>query len=247
MPRGNQNLFVPLAPGAIVVVRCRAAMAAALWLFAASTSAVPAAPAALSRVSTSIGKLAISEVQEHVSNAFGSDSTGTRIWDAGRLLSDVLSERDLSGQRVLECGSGTGVGGLTAASAGAASVVLTDGAAATLPLLEENVAANGLVDRVQTCRLRWGHEDDMHEARLLGPFDLIIGSDLLYAPESFPDLLETLTALCTPDVTEVLLTYPTRYTERTFLEAAEEHGFEQSKWEEEVEPALWATSLVLRS
>ena len=46
-------------------------------------------------------------------------------------------------------------------------------------------------------------------------------------------------ALCTPDVTEVLLTYPVRFTESIFLEQAEEYNFEQIEWAEEVEPSLW--------
>ena len=218
-------------------------MRALLLLAVGTASAVVLSP---TRVSTTVGALTVSEAREKVSNAFGSDSTGTRIWDAGRVLSGLLSERDMSGLRVLECGSGTGVGGLTAAASGAASVVLTDGATATLPLLTENVEANGFSDRVQTCRLRWGDEDDIAKAVAMGPFDLIVGSDLLYAPEAFPSLLDTLTALCTPGETKVLLTYPTRFTEGIFLEMAlNEYGFEQPEYEEEVEPSLWAAELEL--
>ena len=213
-----------------------------LWSCAAN-AAVVVSP---TRISSSVGSLTLSEARDKVANAFGSDTTGTKIWDAGRLLSTVMSERDLSGMRVLECGSGTGVGGLSAATAGAASVVLTDGASATMPLLAENVEANGLTERVQTCRLRWGDEDDMARAAAMGPFDLIIGSDLLYAPEVFPDLLETLTELCTPGATEVLLTYPTRQTEGIFMSmAVDEYGFEELDWVEEMEPSLWKARLQL--
>ena len=75
---------------------------------------------------------------------------------------------------------------------------------------------------------------------------MIIGSDLLYAPEAFPDLLETLTQLCTPGVTEVLLTYPTRFTEDIFTRmATDEYGFEEMEWAEEVEPSLWAARFML--
>ena len=198
------------------------------------------------RISSSVGALVLSEVRDKVTNAFGSDSTGTKIWDAGRVLSDLLTDRDLDGKRVLECGSGTGVGGLSAAAAGAKSVVLTDGASATMPLLAENVEANGMSDRVQTCRLRWGEQEDMDRASSMGPYDMIIGSDLLYAPEAFPDLLETLTQLCTPGVTEVLLTYPTRFTEDIFTcMATDEYGFEEMEWAEEVEPSLWAARFML--
>ena len=46
---------------------------------------------------------------------------------------------------------------------------------------------------------------------------------LLYAPQIFPLLVETLAELCTIDQTEVLLTYPTRYTEDLFFEEAAMH------------------------
>lgn len=141
--------------------------------------------AAFARVATRIDarnvELTVSQAVEDTHNAFGSDTTGTRIWDAGRVLSTVLSERDCTGLRVLELGAGTGVGGLTAAAAGAAHVVLTDGAAATMPLLAENVETNGLSERVRCARMRWGWEDEMDTVAALGPFDLICGSDLLCA------------------------------------------------------------------
>ena len=60
-------------------------------------------------------------------------------------------------------------------------------------------------------QLLWGDESDLERVRASGPFDLVVGSDLLYAPHIFPLLLDTLVELCTPGLTEVLLTYPTRY------------------------------------
>ena len=173
------------------------------------------------------------------------DSTGSKIWDSGRLLSSLLSTKDLSGVRVLELGSGTGVGGLTAAGCGA-SVCLTDGSAAMLDLLRQNIEANGLERQATVQRLRWGDADECASVVALGPFDLIVGSDLLYAPEAFPNLLETLAALCTPERTEILLTYPTRFTEGIFFEQAAAESFEELDAPEECEPCLFASRLVLR-
>ena len=113
---------------------------------------------------------------------------------------------------------------------------------------------NGLEDIARVQRLRWGSdadaEDDLagleRERPSTTPNDLLIGSDLLYAPEIFPDLLETLVRLCTPEHTEVLLTFPTRFTEGIFLDMAErDFGFECID-KEEREPALWKASLILR-
>lgn len=187
------------------------------------------------------------------------DETGGKIWDSGRLLSSVLSDDyggnggRLENKHVVELGSGTGIGGLTAAALGA-SVLLTDGSTAVLPLLEANVKINRLDHTAKVKRLRWGCDDDAEEdltalerARSkTTPHDLVIGSDLLYAPEIFPDLLETLMRLCTPDHTEVLLTFPTRFTEGIFFDSAERDFNFEITHKEEIEPALWKASLVLR-
>ena len=108
--------------------------------------------------------LAIQEKQEL--------GTGGRIYEGGQLLSEVLlSEyrQRLPSMRVLELGSGTGIGGLTAAAAGA-RVLLTDGAPELLPLLEANVRRNAeagsLRGSAEVRLLRWGDERDT-EACLL--------------------------------------------------------------------------------
>ncbi len=174
------------------------------------------------------------------------DSTGQRVWDAGKALASVLRKADIKGKRVLELGAGTGVGGLTAAACGAAHVTLTDGSEMALELLDENIKANGLADCVQSCQLRWGYISDTVDLVAHGPWDLIIGSDLLYAPESHPDLIATIAALCTPEHTEVLLAYPTRFTEGLFFDDAAEL-FDQPTGHEEVEPCVWVTRMVMSS
>ena len=168
--------------------------------------------------------------------------SGARIWDSGREMAALLQQQgeSLRGKRVLELGAGTGIGGLSAAACGA-DVLLSD-QAHMLPLLNENIIANGLQRRdADTCvlgedgappfcggsavatQLLWGDASDLERVRASGPFDLLVGSDLLYAPHVFPLLLDTLVELCTPGVTEVLLTYPTRYTEDIFFGDAEEY------------------------
>ena len=156
--------------------------------------------------------------------AASSIDSGARIWDAGLALSMLLSSPALAGKRVLELGSGTGVGGLSAAAAGAQVVCSDADEECVLPLLEENIAANGLSGRCRVAKLVWGCEDDEEcVLGLEGAFDLICGSDVLYAPNAFDALLSTLVTLSTPGETEVMLTYPTRYTESIFLEEAAAH------------------------
>jgi len=53
----------------------------------------------------------------------------------------------LNGKCVLELGSGTGLGGIVAAAAGAARVIVTD-VSEVIPLLEQNVAANPEVAQI---------------------------------------------------------------------------------------------------
>ena len=199
-----------------------------------------------------VGSVSITVAESSASaakNAFGNDETGTKIWDAGKTLSTILATEyvdSLPSMKVLELGSGTGVGGLTAAAANA-TVILTDGSLAVLPLLEANVRVNQLEENAKVRRLQWGDPTDL-AAISDGSgleLDLVIGSDLLYAPEIFPDLLDTLEGLCVPARTEVLLCFPPRYTESIFFSMAEqEYGFEVDEIRE-VEPGLFAASMRL--
>lgn len=215
-------------------------------LMVVTLMSAPASAVVIGTARAAVGSIQLFEgAQAFTTNSIlTEDSTGAKVWDAGRLLSTLLADMDLTGKRVLELGSGTGVGGLTAAASGA-SVTLTDGAEAMLPLLEENIKANGLRDRAHCVRLEWGSVHDAAELVAHGPWDMIIGSDLFYAPESHSDLLCTLEALCTPGHTEVLLAYPTRFTEGMFFDQAAEL-FDQPEWPEEVEPGLYAARMVMR-
>ena len=74
-----------------------------------------------------------------------------------------------------------------------------------IPLLEANIAANGFHRRegVVSRTLSWGDDDHIEAVAALGPFDLVVGSDLLYNPASTMLLVDTLEALSTPGRTEV--------------------------------------------
>ena len=148
-----------------------------LLLAALSLEVLSMGTSATQRIAARSITLALSEGDQNViTNTRAEDSTGARIWDAGLALSQMLAEQDgLSGKRVLELGSGCGIGGLTAAAAGAA-VTLTDGAEAMLPLLEANIAANGLSDRAHCVQLSWGDLYGTADLIAHGPWDMIIGS-----------------------------------------------------------------------
>ncbi|CAH0379129.1 unnamed protein product [Pelagomonas calceolata] len=77
-------------------------------------------------------------------NGADADGTGLELWGGGRYLANFLTIRPgvVRGCRVLELGAGAGLPGLVAARCGAAEVLLTDGDARAVRLLEKNIAAN---------------------------------------------------------------------------------------------------------
>ena len=112
--------------------------------------------------------------------------------------------------------------------------------------LKVHIDANSLRSHAAATQLMWGDASDAERVGASGPFDLIIGSDLLYAPQSFPLLLETLAELSVPGATEVLFTFPTRYTESIFIEQAAEADFETIEDVTEVDVNVWSLRLRLR-
>ena len=72
------------------------------------------------------------------------DGTGLELWGGGRYLANFLTIRPgvVKGCRVLELGAGVGLPGLVASRCGAAEVLLTDGDARAVKLLEKNIGAN---------------------------------------------------------------------------------------------------------
>jgi predicted nicotinamide N-methyase len=134
------------------------------------------------------------------------------------------------------------VAGLAAARQGA-DVVVTD-LPEMIPLLSANIGANSLNARAQALPLRWGDAYDLDAALEHGPFDMVIGSDILYAPERFDELLDTVVALTAPGAV-VALAYPRRFTEGLFLAEAEAY-FDVLAWEDEIDTGVFVTRLQRR-
>ena len=105
---------------------------------------------------------------------------GDIVWPAGLAFSRLLAHCPsfVVGKRVLELGSGVGAVGLTAACAGAASVVLTDYDEDVLALSREAASANGVSNIVSAARLDWTKSDELPAG---GPFDVVLAADVLYA------------------------------------------------------------------
>mmetsp|Transcript_82045 Transcript_82045/g.171739 ORF Transcript_82045/g.171739 Transcript_82045/m.171739 type:complete len:302 (-) Transcript_82045:68-973(-) len=139
---------------------------------------------------------------------------GATVWDSALLLSEFL-QRELRpcmipggtnqanargllhpSMRALELGAGTGLVGMVLAKLGM-EVVLTERPLA-LPLLQRNVDENRL-STAQVHALTWG-EPFLGAAWAQEPFDVVVGSDLIFPnnSECHALLVETLAAVVRP-------------------------------------------------
>jgi predicted nicotinamide N-methyase len=129
------------------------------------------------------------------------------LWPSGVALARVVGEFDLAGKRVLELGAGLGLPSLAAVLRGA-DVLATDWAEEAVALLRENAARNGIALRAE--RVRW---DDPGLLLDEGPWDLVLGADLLYEERNATVLLELLPLLGG----DVLIAEPGRPAAAAFL------------------------------
>ena len=127
------------------------------------------------------------------------------LWPSGRVLAERLSERDLSAMRVIELGCGIGLPSIVAAARGA-DVIATDWYAEALVATRGNARFTLRAD-LSVALLDWlAPQGDVLE---LGPFDLVIGADLLYEERNGKALARLLPRLVAPRG-EVLITDPRR-------------------------------------
>ncbi|MFT3697846.1 MAG: methyltransferase domain-containing protein [Kofleriaceae bacterium] len=104
---------------------------------------------------------------------------GIVLWPAAIALAQELATRDLRGKRVLELGAGTGLPGMVARHRGA-TVVQTDRQNLVLHVCKLNAARNQI--DVEQKLADWTEWTDTTK------YDVIIGSDILYAAGLHPAL-----------------------------------------------------------
>lgn len=178
--------------------------------------------------------------------AAGSSQTPCRVWNAGAFLLEHLLAESMgvlhSRRRVVELGSGSGFLGIACdlalrsrrAEAGELwpdhRIVVTDLSEA-LPAMSQNLLLNGCSDGgpVEAAELEWGVSDlSAFEA----PVDAVLMADIVYMPETYGALAETIAGLCGPD-TLVLHGYCARPFACAkvdfFALLSERHGFQHEE------------------
>lgn len=148
---------------------------------------------------------------------------GVVLWPAAIALAHELATRELAGKRILELGAGTGLPGIVAASLGA-QVVQTDRQGLVLHVCRQNAARNE-VTRIVHRTADWTAWDDTER------YDLILGSDILYAEPLHANLRHIFETNLAPGGT-VLLSDPFREASVRLLEAMQADGWQiaMDKW-----------------
>lgn len=144
---------------------------------------------------------------------------GLLLWASATGLSQRMAEAPdlVCGKRVLELGTGVGLPGLVARHLGA-YVVQTDYQEEALQLARRNAQQNGVAD-IEYLLADWRDFPD------IGPFDLVLGSDILYERSLHQTLLDLLRRLVPPDGL-LLLSDPIRPQAIDFIDRLEHVGWQ---------------------
>ena len=147
---------------------------------------------------------------------------GIVLWPAAIALAHEVASQALDGKRVLELGAGTGLPGIVAASFGA-RVVQVDRHEVALFMCRQNAERNGVSIEQRTA--------DFTEWTDAERYDVILGSDILYATSLHPHLRHILETNLTADGI-ALISDPFRASSLPFLESMEADGWRvtMTKW-----------------
>jgi len=143
---------------------------------------------------------------------------GLLLWPSAVALAERLAAEPelVRGKRVLELGAGVGLPGLVAQSLGGV-VTQTDYQLAPLALARENARRNGIAGIV-IC------EGDWRRFPSLPPFDVVLGSDVLYERAMHPALRALLPRVLAPGGL-LLLSDPLRPQAAVFVDELEYAGW----------------------
>ncbi|XP_064556641.1 protein-lysine N-methyltransferase EEF2KMT [Drosophila montana] len=166
-------------------------------------------------------------------------TTGLCTWEAALVLADYLLAHPslLQGKNVLELGAGAGLLGILlkqpALQLPVGQVLITDGSAACVQLMRENIALNfgdpSDAATPQCAQLRW-HEITMFPWSEYASPDLLLAADVIYDDTQFSALLEALDAIyeLRGNRCEMLLASTVRNvdTVHEFMQQLEQHRYQ---------------------
>jgi predicted nicotinamide N-methyase len=161
------------------------------------------------------------------------DESGQLIWPGSTVLSLYLMCRSsiLHNKSVVELGAGCGVSGLLAAKF-ARQVVLTDRNPKVIDIIRDNIQRNEVQETACAVQLKWGEGVENFKKLFPAPFDLVIGSDIIYPGYSaalIPILFGTVNALLanTGDSRLILSFIPReKKLRQQVMEEADRKGFQ---------------------
>jgi len=161
-----------------------------------------------------------------------------KVWDASLLLAYYLGRQPVVlGQRVLEIGAGMGIVGIYAAHCGH-TVTLTDIDEDALLFAKANALLNQ-TPQLDVARLDWNDTD------ISQPYDVIVGSEVLYDRQSYPTLVQFLRKALAPHGIIILAKNAELNTPAFFAELTKYFEFKQTiqtvrSSEEELRICLYA-------
>ncbi|KAJ1479551.1 putative methyltransferase-domain-containing protein, partial [Baffinella frigidus] len=167
---------------------------------------------------------------------FQEGGIGSKVWESSLAMACwmQLNPHRFEGCRIMELGSGTGLGGMLLARGGAGSVTLSDfpgGGAVLIPNLERNVVANSAQDVTgnEPCKvmsLDWTAPPtaDSDEG-----FQLVVGSDLVYDQDIITPLSKTALRLAENGGSIVLVSPSARTGLRELVAALSEGSGRKAK------------------
>jgi predicted nicotinamide N-methyase len=139
------------------------------------------------------------------------------VWPASQVLAAEVSAAALSGKRVLEIGCGIGLTSIVLHKMGV-DITASDYHPRAQEFLNRNVVDNGLAP------MKFQLIDFEQKNPLLGKFDLIIASDVLYQPQQAQNLSRFISAHSSDDV-EVIVVDPGRENRAKFTHHMIELGY----------------------
>jgi predicted nicotinamide N-methyase len=135
------------------------------------------------------------------------------LWPSSVALARALAARSLRNARTLELGCGLGLVSIAAAIAGG-RVLATDWSAESIRFTTSNATLNDV--HVDTAIVDWAEPQSLVDQ---APWQLVLGSDILYERRMVDQMLELLPRLVAPDG-EVWIADPGRRTSMEFLDRA---------------------------